>query len=123
MHVEMAKKSSFIIVTPINNGEMYLKINFRRYCFLSCYEIFFNLIWILFEGLNKVNPQFLVISNMFVSYHPISKKIQFSTQNLSVSNATPIEMSHFDLKISKNFKSITIRHACWKWLKRHVLSS
>ena len=26
------------------------------------------------------------------------------------------------LKISKNFKSITIRHACWKWLKSHVSS-
>ena len=32
---EMAKESSFIMVTPTNNGQMDLKINFTRYC-LEC---------------------------------------------------------------------------------------
>ena len=38
--LEMAKKSSFIMVTPINNGQMYLKINFTRYCFSVLRNIF-----------------------------------------------------------------------------------
>ena len=41
MDVEMAKKSSFIMVTPINNGQMYLKINFRRYCFSVLWNNFY----------------------------------------------------------------------------------
>ena len=68
--LEMAKKSSFIMVTLINNGEMYLKINFTLYCF-SVLRNIFNFIWLLFEGINIVKPQFLVIPNINIKYQPI----------------------------------------------------
>ena len=64
---EMGKKSSFIIVTHVNNGKMDLKINFTRYCF-SVLRNIFNFICLLFEGLNMVKPQFLPIPKIHVKY-------------------------------------------------------
>ena len=67
---EIAKTSTFIMVTPINNGQMYLKFYFIRSCFSMLRNIF-NLIWLLFKGLNMVNPRFFVIPNIRAKYQPI----------------------------------------------------
>ena len=61
----MAKEKSFILVTPINNGQMDLKINFTRYWF-SVLRNIFNFICVLFEGFNMVKPQLLAIPNIHV---------------------------------------------------------
>ena len=55
------------MVTPVNNGQTKLKINFTR-CYFSMLENTFNFIWLLFEGPNKMKPQFLVIADMHVKY-------------------------------------------------------
>ena len=67
--LEMAKESSFIMVSPTNNGQMDLKINFIRYYF-SVLKILFNSIGLLFEWLNVVKPQLLAIPNIHVKYYP-----------------------------------------------------
>ena len=65
--LEMAKKSSFIMVPPISKGEMYLK-SILHYIVLACYEIFFNFIWLLFKGHNMVKLQFFAIPNIHTKY-------------------------------------------------------
>ena len=65
--LEISKKSSFIIIAPINNDKNVVKINFTR-CYLSMLKNVFNFIWLLFEGFNMVKPQYLAITNMHVKY-------------------------------------------------------
>ena len=64
-YVEMEKKSSFIMVTLINNDQTFLKINFTR-CYFSMFENVFNFIWLLFERIHLVKRQYLPIPNMHV---------------------------------------------------------
>ena len=63
--LEMEKKSSFIMVTLINNDQTLLKINFTR-CYFSMFENIFSFIWHLFVGLHMVKPHILPIPNMHV---------------------------------------------------------
>lgn len=68
--LEMAKMSSFILVAHVDNGQMDLKIYFSRYCFDVLRNIF-NFICLLFQGLNMVKLQLLVIPNMNAKSLPI----------------------------------------------------
>ena len=63
--LEIAKKSSLIMVTRINNNQTWLKINFTI-CYFSMFENVYKLIWHLFVGLHMVKPHILPIPNMHV---------------------------------------------------------
>ena len=82
---------------------------------------YFYLIWLLFEGLNMVNPRFFVIPNIHAKYQPISKISIFNSKFVGVYGNT-YGNDHFDMTISKNLKSINIQHACWKRLKSQISS-
>ena len=68
--LEMDKKLSCITVTRESNGKMNFIKKFLDIV-LVWLEIFFNFVWLLFEGLNEVNPQLLAIPNIHVKYFPI----------------------------------------------------
>ena len=68
--LETAKKSIFIMVTPVNNGRMDLKINFFDIV-LACEEVFFYFIFLYVERFEMVKHQFLAIPNIHVKYYPI----------------------------------------------------
>ena len=55
------------MVTPVNNDQTWLNINFTQ-CHFSMLTNIFNFIWLLFEGFNMLKPQFLAIPYMHVKY-------------------------------------------------------
>ena len=76
--LEMVKKSNVVMVTLVNNGQTKLKIKFTP-CYFSMLKMFFYFIWLFFEGLNMVKPQFLAIPNMYVKCQ--FEYFKFSCQN------------------------------------------
>ena len=63
--LEMAEKSSFMMLTSKNNDQTYLKIKFTL-CYFNMLKNGFNFIWLLFEGFNMVKPQLLANPNINV---------------------------------------------------------
>ena len=66
--LEMAKESSSIMVTPVNNAQIDFK-SILLDIVLVCEEILFNFICLLFQWLNMVKPQLLAIPNIHVKYY------------------------------------------------------
>ena len=82
--LQMVKKLSSIMVTPINNGETNLKINFTRYCLSMLINIFLPSFGYYLKALTWWNLNSYILLTYTSNISPF-KNFQLSVQNLSIS--------------------------------------